>query len=244
MDAFKVFHQRGQVTFEITQRNMKISTICPPYIYLFISNSIYSISPATVTPIEFTIDSAEIIRNINLLDSNIILLNDSFRIANLIDTDFSCLISKGDSLFDPTKYHDFDVLNYSFIDIPFLNPIESCYVLFENFSTKFFMKKEVLKLLINRNVRYQNSNCLIVKKIGVGFEETMEIEVDYLQSGFLDFCCSNSWLGVVEAFYEIIDTVLFGFNDSIMSVKFLLKAYQDIFIEIQINEKELNIPEI
>lgn len=229
--AFKAFSQRGQVTFEIQRDLMMISTLNAPYLYIMFSNDIYSLD----VPVEFTVEADEIIKNLELIDSNVILLRESLRIVKFVNfqPDYN-----DEGLFDSEKYDTFDQCNYSFVDIPFANPIKSFYCLHKNFSTKFLLKKDVLKIMLNGPVKYQNSEKLILKKIGLGSEEIMEIDVDYLANGFLDFSCSNTWLSLVNTFYDLVDTVLFGFNDSFMTVKFILKNYKNTYIEIQIQEME------
>lgn len=207
----KSFSSKSQILFEITHDSFKISSLEAPYIYLTLPDNIFSID----TPIEFIINATELIKNIDILKSNFVILENSFKIVEIENEGF---LNNDD---------------FSFIDIPFNNPIETFYCHCYEFSTRFIIDKFLIRNFINGKVNYQNDNNLILKSVSNNCDEKMEIEVDYISKSFLNFTTYNNWMNLIMPFYDLIDTVLFEFTDDLMCIKFLLKEYINTFIEIQ-----------
>lgn len=214
--VLKVFSGRCQVSFEISRECMKASSLEPPYIYLSLPSDTYSIGQ----PAEFSINARELERNLDLLDSGLVLLQNSFRIVAFEGDESEALSSN----------------NYSFVDIPFSNPIKPHYCLLENSSTKLLMDKLAIRNLMRGCVQYQNGDGLVVKRISSDIEESMEVRVDYLSKGYLDFRCSNSWIDSIMPLYEMIHTVLFSFGEGLLSIKLLLQGCKNAYVEIQVRE--------
>ena len=121
----------------------------------------------------------------------------------------------------------------SFIDIPFTTPIFCQYLIPSKFTTKNVVDKLILKYFITGKVNYSNSENLIINKIANDHQEFMNVEVDYLERGYLNFTTYNSWLDFINPLFDLIEIVLFGFADNILSIKFSLTVHTQTFMEIQ-----------
>lgn len=226
------------VTFEISVYNIKIMSLSPPYINLIISRELYDVNRET----EFTIDCRDLIENLNILNTGIIIINNSFKLVE-------CLTGENTEYTDETGNFDFEkivnnldnidkiFIKSSYIEIPLSTPIKGYYRYLNDFSTKFFIDKTNLPILLRGKVTYSNENNLIIKRQNVEEEELMEINVDYLEKGYLDFTCSNNWIEDLLLCYELIDNILFCFSDTILCVKITFKSFTNCFMEIQIQER-------
>lgn len=218
MKVIKVFSGRSQVSFEVSEECMRISSLESPYIYLSLPDSIYSVK----SPTEFTISVPELERGLDLLDGELVLLGSSFRIVSSGGNDSEAISSD----------------SYSFVDIPLSNPIRPHYCILEDSPTRLLMSRLAIRNLLRGCVQYQNSETLAVRRVANEIEECMEVEVDYLSKGYLDFRCSNNWIDAVMPLYEMIQTVLFSFGEGLLSVKLLLRDCRNAYVEIQVRELE------
>lgn len=216
--VMKAFSGRTQVSFDISKECMKISSLEPPYIYLSLPSDIYSVE----LPAEFTINLPELEKSLSLLDGELVLLGSSFRIVS----------------FDGCESEAISSEDYSFVDIPLSNPIIPYYCALKEFPTRLLMSKVAIRNLLRGCVQYQNSEALLVRRVANEVEENMEVQVDYLSKGYLDFRCSNNWIDSVMPLYEMIQTVLFSFGEGLLSIKLLLKDCRDAYVEIQVRELE------
>ena len=209
-----VFKAKRQVTFEIKETNMRISTLSPPYFYLNIPNTIYEMDEA----IEFTIDVGDLLNNINSLKTDLVILDGSFRLIS--------------SYHGKSKKED---MHANFIDIPFINPIQGHYKNFTGFSTRVLVNKNALKYFPTGTVVYSNDGRLILKKYDQSHEETMIIDAEYLEEGYLDFCCQNDWVSDINI--DMISTVMLCFTEGALCIKILFSKFKNVMLEIQVMEK-------
>lgn len=231
-DLLKVFSNKRQVTFEISEETMTISSIEQPYIYLSLDKSLFKIS----SPISFTIRVDELYKNVNLLNSPFVLLAESFRIIDFRGIEYTTEL---ETIVNLTSNSN---ANYTFIDIPFINPINSHYMSRSQFPTRIIVPKESLKNFLTGTVRYSIANGqLQVSKQTTEYEETMEITCDILEASHLSFYCRNDWIEPALEIYDIIHTVLFCFSDGLLSIKFLFKDQNEAYLEFQIVEVYDNI---
>lgn len=258
----KIFSQKSKVTIEIDQNSFKISSVDSPCIYLSISNELFEID----VPVEFTISITDLIKNINVIDSNIVLLDQSFRICSNNNGFTNSLNNCNNNTFNNNCDNITNSLNncntsgfndgnnvtnhinninhitsnirndlYSYVDIPFISPIKSYYTNINTFSTKVIIDKICFKNFIKGNLTFHSeNNKLIVEKYSVDMNEKLIIDADFLESGYLDFYCSSSWVEYIFDFYDLINTVMLCFSNDILSIKFILKEYSNVYLEIQV----------
>ncbi|KAI4291661.1 hypothetical protein PAPHI01_0935 [Pancytospora philotis] len=215
VQLLSVLDRKGQVTFDITDRMMRVSTLRPPFFYLCIPGSLYSIDG----PASFTIAIEHVLENINRLASSTIELEQSFRIVER----------------DPSAPGGSGVLSY--IDIPFTLPIEAFYQHTENFSTRLFIRKGILKHLIRGSVTYMCEDRLVLKRYGDGCHEVMRIDAEFLEEGELHFSCSNDWVDGLLGAAELLSTVQLCFAEGRMHVKALFTKHDKAYLEIVVLEK-------
>lgn len=220
---------KTQIVVEISKEVLKISSIEIPYIYLALSNSYFYVKE----PIEFTINPKILEKSLGLFNSDIFLLNNSFRIIaseNIFQETFET--SNNDVIVEK-------IINdsgYSFVDVPFSNPIISKYVDSGLQDTKFLMSKNALRSILTGKVNYQITDRLIIRRVGSEIDEYIEVEVDFLKKGLLNFTTYNNWLEPILIIYDLIDAILIGFCENIMTIKILLRDQENSFIELQVFE--------
>ncbi|ELA42591.1 uncharacterized protein VICG_00343 [Vittaforma corneae ATCC 50505] len=233
VSLLKIFSQKSQITMEIDQNVFKISSLDSPHIYLSFENSLYKID----VPIEFTIRVDELLKNIEILDSSLIILDTSFKIVSFTgcNDDFNNIAPIDKDL----SVEGLNRIYFSFVEIPFVTPIKSHYVQKEIYSTKAIIDKECIKNFISGNVTYHcENNKLYIEKYTVEMNERLEVDAEFLVSGYLNFYCSNEWIGHALSFYELINTVMLCFSDGLMSIRFILKDYTSSYLEIQVRALE------
>lgn len=221
--SLKAFNKKSQVTFDISPTIMKISSLDSPFIYLSFESDLFSADFES----SFTIRIDELTKNLNLLDGSTLLLDRNF----LIITEEACVDQR----------HPF----FSYIKIPFINPIESFYLYTNVFHTKLLIQKESLKNFIQGKVHYSSDerafdsseNILFIKNNTVDGCETLEINCEFLERGYLNFYCSNDWTEHVMGFYDLIHTVMLCFSDDLLCAKFILKEYSTAYLEIQVRSQ-------
>ena len=230
-DSVKVFSNKRHVTFEISHDTMCISSIDTPNIYLSLDNSLFNITH----PVSFTIRIDELCKNLNLLDSSIAILDESFKI---IDFKGINQVNINENLINFCTLNN----NYSFVEIPFTNPINFNYIRKSQFPNRIILPKESLKNFSNGLVQYSIVNgMLILSKQTCEYQETIEITGDVLESGHLNFYCRNDWVESAIELYDLINTVLFCFADGLLSIKFLFKDQAEAYLEIQVPEVDNKI---
>lgn len=218
----KGFSHTKLLTFEIDIDTMKISSLEPPYIYLSLETDLYEIS----SQVDFTIRTEELLKNIDLIDSSLIILDSSFKLVSFPGCDVNS---------SPSLQSMINMPDLSFVEIPFTSPIKSYYVSFFQFPTRVMIGKEILKNLIRGKVTYQHDQKrLILSKSSAELEETLVIEAEFIETGCLYFCCSNDWVDPALGFYDIINTLILCFSDNVLSIKFLLKEHSSAYLEMQI----------
>lgn len=260
----KIFHEKNQVTFNINLSEMIISSPESPNFHLLIPNTFYQIDK----PFEFTINIEDLISNINLLDTNLVFLSNSFKIFKLNEINTNAIIS---NLPEPDSYDiseiskSFNRINepstistlnkdiipiidnklddiifqnsindYSYIDIPLINPIKSFYKEINSPSVRCFVDKHSLRYFLLGNVVYSIEDSFLVMTKD---EESVKVEVDFLNKRILSFKCSNNWLKYINKHLEYISKVWFCFSEDLFSIKILFHKLKNVILEIQIFEK-------
>ncbi|KAM0679799.1 hypothetical protein GINT2_001970 [Glugoides intestinalis] len=222
VSLLKGFVHTNLLTFEINIDTMKISSLEPPYIYLSLETDLYEIT----SQVEFSIRTEELIRNIEILDSSLIILDSSFKLVYFP----GCNCNSSASL-----QFILNMLDLSFVEIPFTSPIKSYYDSSFQFPTRVIIGKEILKNLIRGKITYQHDQKkLIISKSSVEVEETLEVEAEFIETGYLYFCCLNDWIDAALVFYDVINTLILCFSDNVLSIKFLLKDHSSAYLEMQI----------
>lgn len=233
VQLLRAFTDKKQVTFEISGEALKIYTLAPPFFSLCIPNTLYEINQ----PAMFTMNAGDLLLNIDLLDADIVVLDKSFKMVTALDASeddriYGLLVDGGAETEEVVGAH-----NCSFIDIPFVGPIRSSCKQPAEPSTRLIIGKNILKSFLCGNVTYSNEDCLVLRKSDSVSEEAMKIDVEYLEKGYLDFCCSNDWVGGVGLCIEMVSTVLLGFAEETMCVKLLFAGQRGVYMEIQVPEK-------
>lgn len=229
VDSLRAFSNKRHATFEISNECINISSVDAPYIYLSIENSLFSIDIS----VSFTIRIDELFKNINCIDSCLVVLEESFK---LITFKGSENIKNDCHIDDISPFFNLEN-NFSYVEIPFINPINSHYIHRDKFPTRILIAKESIKNFMTGLVRYDvTDHKLIVSKQTSEHEEVMEINGDTIEVGHLDFYCRNDWVESILEVYDMISTVLFCFADGLLSVKCLFKDKKSSYLEIQVLE--------
>lgn len=259
---------KNSATFEITPDYFKISTLQAPFFYLVLDNSLFSIDqPISFTIrvdelkksfnllssnvayleksfkiIEF--EGMECLASCEAINTAFTkILNDSTTSASVEqikklpksgnNSDVSILNSK----FLQTNFQNIEI-DYNFVDIPFVNPINTYYIEKTYYPVRFFIEKECLRNFIHGDVRYtcDGKKISLISQMPEIFER-LEIEAEFFNVSHLDFRCSNDWVTSILEFYSEIDKVFFCFSDTLLSIKFLFTKYPKSYLEIQVREK-------
>lgn len=222
VSLLRAFAKKQQVTMEIDLGVFRILSLDPPYVYLSFENDLFTID----IPIEFTIRLDELLKNIQTLDTFICFIDSSFRLVAGWPTSCSaCSLH-------PCPTH------LTFIDIPLITPIKSYYMK-QAFTTRAIVNKNCIKNMLDGTVTYHHSNGkLLVEKYSPGMNEIIEIDADFLECGYLDFFCSNSWVEHAMCFYDQISTLMFCFSDDLLSLRFAIKESPTSYLEIQVRSRE------
>ncbi len=251
----KVFKDKEQITFNINYNNMVLSSLHSPYLHLSISNSLFQIN----RPIKFTINIKDLLNNIDLLETNVVLLVNYFTFlvvdvelkntfieeyfkSNDANTELileSFLLRTTNSFLREectnidAKYINF-LENSDFISIPFNTFKKSLYYKVSEFSTRCFIEKNDLNYFLEGNVTYslEESSLIMTKS-----DEKLKVDVEFLTKRFLSFTCSNNWLPQIKHCLPWINNVLFCFSENILCVKMLFKFFKNTCLEIHIEEK-------
>lgn len=224
MSLLKAFSNKTHITFEIDAYMIRLSSLEAPFVYLSLERDFFEILNEEEVEIkeEFTIRAEDLIKNFNLINNALIMLDSSFKIIS------------------PPKEQDINFSDFknrdkvSYIEIPYINPIKSHYQTVSKFPTRVIIEKECLKNFIRGKVTYQcDKNRLIVKKKSFEIEEVLEIEAEFIEMGYLEFYCSNHWVDTALLFYEIISSVILCFSDDLLCIKFFMKDNKSAYLEIQ-----------
>lgn len=227
----RAFADKKQITVDITSSTLRVSSLSPPFIYLSIPSTLYQADQC----ITFTISAASLLSNMDLLDAHIAILDKSVKLVTTLDSQkddhIHRLLTAGGAV-------DVDAIiaDCSFIDIPFIGPIRDSYTRITNFSTKLLIGRNALKSLLPGIVTYSNEDGLVLRKFDGASEDVMRIDVEYLERGYLDFCCSNAWVGSIGAYLDDITTALLGFTDGLLCVRLRFRGQSDVHMEIHVPE--------
>lgn len=71
---------------------------------------------------------------------------------------------------------------------------------------------------------------------GSGCEDKVEVDVDYIMEGFLDFRCRNRWVGSLVGISESLAAVSLGFSEGMLVVKGVFEWCKQAYFEIRIEE--------
>lgn len=225
----RILAGKKQVSFEISRERMRVSTLAPSYFYLCIPGCLYE----TDASCEFTISIDDLIDSIRALSADVAHLNESFKLVAMRDASQDAILyeklRRGESIED---------MKYSFIDVPFTNPIRDSYVDGKNYHTRLLINKKMLRHFLPGRVTYSCRNgCLIMQSGDSVFEDTVKAEAEFLEEGFLDFCCTNDWMDSVHQCIDEVSAVLLCFAEGVLDVKLLFSKYKNAYLEIQVPEK-------
>ncbi|KAM0673004.1 hypothetical protein GVAV_003495 [Gurleya vavrai] len=205
----KALSSTTNLTFKITPENFCIYTIDINKYFFTFPQAFFSVDDNK----NFTLLTAQIFQILDLIPfKSQIEIQNSFKIIGK----FSNALTK--------------------IKIPLVSFIDYDYEEISDISTKFITKASNIKFNFKGIVNYsiQNENLIIRRDADEFCEEIEMFNVDFIEKGFLNFTCSNSWIDVFEILKDEIDSVLFLFSKNFLSVQFLFIKYEQGYGEIQI----------
>lgn len=252
--ALKIFSSKPQITAELAESALNIHSLSPPYFYLSFPAELfqlYELDNSQPKPYEFSLNAKDLLTALDRISTSYIYITHNSLTLFKLSTDLSDEIINKESINN--------LINY-YISVPLKMPIISHYKYITEFTTKLLMNKEIVNYLVRGNVLYSNSKPEINKKGSVGYDdidqsqtsilrvtrseveciERMEIDVEYLREGYLEFYCNNSWVGELVCIDELSKSIMIGFSDEMMVIKCMFEKYKNVYLEIQVNEKIRN----
>lgn len=123
----------------------------------------------------------------------------------------------------------------SYIKIPLLSTIEHQYEEIEDVYTRFVVNSSVVGIFANMSglVKYEIENEKLYLRKNV-IEEIEIKNLNFIETGELSFVCNNEWAEVSQNIMSHVDKVLFLYSAHFLSVQYLFKNDEKIYLEIQV----------
>ncbi|WUR04164.1 DNA damage checkpoint control protein RAD17 [Vairimorpha necatrix] len=208
LSLLSIFKTKTKIIISITPENILIESIEIHKYYLSIPNTLFSCSE---TFEKFSINPIHLLNSLDLVSSDILEINSDL-IKICTDT--------------------------AFIKIPFISTISHIYEEVDDIYTKFVVDSKTIGIFSNLKglVKYEiEDGKLFIRKIDREVIEEIEIKkMSFIETGELSFPCNNIWTDVVSPILNLVEKVLFLFGANILTVQFLFKNEEKIFLEIQI----------
>lgn len=197
------------ITFKITSTSFILYTTENPFFFLNIESTFFTSEAELI----FTLNPSILYRYISLITtSTVFLVKNELTIKNKI----------GDSIAE--------------VYIPLLTTIDFDYKELQDITNKFFIKnyRALSSITGIVNYRIEDGNLKIRRDSEEMKDEVVIYDVEVISKTNLNFTCCNKWTNVFENLDGYIEKVRFMFGNSMLFVQFLLKNYENSFVEIAV----------
>lgn len=202
-----VFKQRGDITFEIGQKTMSMSSSGHSRLYLTMNDDIFVADGDDLT---FTVRASQFVESLDVLERCHLVVEDGLHLVDGGNTISIPLV--------PTVHSDYEEPE------PPVAKVMVSHEVVEAFG--------VLKGLVCYEIG--NGRVSIRRNGGETIDEVEVSDVSFIVAGDVQFRCSNGWTEILPGIKRHVDSMMLVFGRNVLCIQFLLKRYPGSYLELQV----------